>query len=84
MLCGGVTRSFPVAMARERGECPLHRRSVLALCESRRATILLAFCKTGTHKWTKLRSETLMFLGGFICDGVFRWECGHAQCILTW
>lgn len=41
----GVTRSFPVAIARERGECPLQRRSVLALWESRRATTLLAFCK---------------------------------------
>lgn len=46
-VCGrrGVTRSFPVAIARERGECPLQRRSVLALWESRRATTLLAFCK---------------------------------------
>lgn len=39
------TRSFPVAIARERGECPLQRRSVLALWESSRATTLLAFCK---------------------------------------
>lgn len=48
---GGVTRSFPLAIARESGECPLQRRSVLALWESRRATTLLAFC-TETNKHT--------------------------------
>lgn len=47
---GGVTRSFPLAIARERGECPLQRRSVLALWDSRRATTLLAFC-TETMMW---------------------------------
>lgn len=32
-------------MASERGEWPLQSRSVLALCESKRATTLLAFWK---------------------------------------
>lgn len=41
----GVTRSFPVAIAKESGEWPLQSRSVLALWESRRATTFLTFYK---------------------------------------
>lgn len=45
------TPSFPVAMASERGEWPLQSRSVLALCESKRATTLLAFWKRRYCLW---------------------------------
>lgn len=48
-VCVWVTRIFPVAMARDSGEWPLQRRSVLARWESRRATTLLAFCKDKMH-----------------------------------
>lgn len=41
---GPLTRSFPLAMDRESGECPLHNMFGFALCERRSRTMSLAHC----------------------------------------
>ncbi len=75
-VCVCFTRSFPLAIARERGECPLQRRSVLALWESRRATTLLAFCKTNKHT-ILLWWENFVFYGRFFDESfaMFSFHC---------